>query len=102
MAPAYSRQLWFLKDNEEYAFNGVMFSAFHMQFYVVCKLSVYLQNGLFSAIPFIFFWAFINVGGFVADYLRIRGWKTKTVRKLMLSLGRFECSNLSFDFPRCI
>jgi len=45
------------------------------------------SNGLFSAIPFIFFWAFINVGGFVADYLRIRGWKTKIVRKLMLSLG---------------
>lgn len=45
------------------------------------------SNGLFSAIPFIFFWVFINVGGFVADYLRIRGWKTKIVRKLMLSLG---------------
>lgn len=45
------------------------------------------SNGLFSAIPYVLFWFFINVGGVISDMLRQRGWKTKTVRKIMMTLG---------------
>lgn len=57
------------------------------------------QNGLFSAIPYVLFWLFINVGGVISDMLRQRGWKTKTVRKIMMTLGKInavQCSATLF------
>jgi len=45
------------------------------------------SNGLLCAVPYIIFWACINIGGFVADFLRSKGWRTETVRKIMLSTG---------------
>lgn len=47
-------------------------------------------NGLFSAIPYIVFWLFINIGGVTADALRKRGWKTKDVRKIIFGIGSFS------------
>ena len=47
-----------------------------------------LQNGLFSAIPYIVFWAMISGGGVMADMLRTRGVRTKVVRKIMYSMGK--------------
>ncbi|ELU10872.1 hypothetical protein CAPTEDRAFT_113983 [Capitella teleta] len=45
------------------------------------------SNGLFSAIPYVAFWLFINVGGVMADYMRSTGWETARVRKIMYCLG---------------
>ena len=56
-------------------------------------ISVCSQNGALSAIPYIGFWAFINIGGNIADALRSRGWKTKHVRKISLCMGRFKRSH---------
>ena len=53
-----------------------------------------LQNGLYSAIPFVMFWACINAAGASADALLTRGWKTANVRKIAQSLGNI----LHIDF----
>jgi len=50
----------------------------------VCKF----QDGLFSAIPYIVFWAFINISGLIADYMRAKGVRTTVVRKIMVSIGK--------------
>ncbi len=59
---------------------------------VWCHNSIYLQNGALSAVPYIFFWAFINIGGNLADAFRSRGWKTATVRKISLCMGKSVCA----------
>ncbi|CAD5121055.1 DgyrCDS9595 [Dimorphilus gyrociliatus] len=45
------------------------------------------SNGLFSALPYIGFWAFISFGGIFADFLRKKRIRTVKVRKLMTSMG---------------
>jgi ACS family sodium-dependent inorganic phosphate cotransporter-like MFS transporter 5 len=45
------------------------------------------SNGFMSAIPYVVYWIVINVGGVSADKLRQRGWSTKLVRKILLTLG---------------
>ena len=46
------------------------------------------SNGLFSAIPYLAYWLFINLGGWAADCLRKRGFfSTTNVRKLMMILA---------------
>ena len=51
----------------------------------ICGL---LQNGALSAIPYIAFWAVINIGGNVVDCLRSRGLRTSLARKLSTAAGR--------------
>ncbi|XP_077983131.1 sialin-like isoform X2 [Glandiceps talaboti] len=46
------------------------------------------KNGLYSALPYIGFWLFINIGGFLADFLRSRKiLGTAATRKLMNTMG---------------
>ncbi|XP_002734661.1 sialin-like [Saccoglossus kowalevskii] len=46
------------------------------------------QNGLYSALPYIGFWLFINIGGHIADFLRSRKiLSTGNTRKLMNTMG---------------
>lgn len=45
------------------------------------------SNGTLSAIPYIVFWAMINVASVIADKLRIKGIKTVTVRKISFAIG---------------
>ncbi|CAL1526709.1 unnamed protein product [Lymnaea stagnalis] len=47
------------------------------------------SNGLVSALPYILFWAVINIGGWVADLVRNRGLlSTGVTRKVFTALGK--------------
>ena len=46
------------------------------------------SNGFFSALPYLGFWVTIAFGGFIADFIRSRGWlSTQNTRKMMTSIG---------------
>jgi len=60
---------------------------FKRQVYCFIYILYLYQNGIFSAIPYICFWAFINISGLIADYMRARGIRTKIVRKIMILFG---------------
>ncbi|XP_071147741.1 sialin-like isoform X2 [Mytilus edulis] len=63
------------------------------------------KNGILSALPYIAFWAMINVTGWVADFVRVRQLMSTTLTRkafdafgkivpavLMIALGYVECS----------
>lgn len=45
------------------------------------------SNGALSAVPYIAFWACINIAGNTADFMRSRGVRTVVVRKMCMSIG---------------
>lgn len=70
----------------------------------VFKLNL-TSNGILSALPYIAFWAMINVAGWVADFVRVRQLMSTTLTRkvfdafgkivpavLMIALGYVECS----------
>ena len=67
--------------------HSATFAHHNVPFIITSHLVFPLQNGLFSAIPYVMFWLFINIGGFVADTMRSRGWRTQIVRKIMYCMG---------------
>jgi MFS family permease len=94
--PTSTPWLKFLTCRPFYAIIIAQFCALWGSFTLLTNIPTYMKeilkfniksNGALSAIPYVLFWAFINAGGVTADYMRSRGFKTKNVRKLMLSLG---------------
>lgn len=47
------------------------------------------QNGLYSALPYVAFWAMINIAGWMADFFRERRFMNTTMtRKIFDSFGK--------------
>jgi len=47
------------------------------------------KNGVLSALPYIMFWACINIGGLATDKMRSKGIDTVHARKISLAMGTF-------------
>jgi len=96
--PTCTPWMEFFKSVPFYAIIVAQFSVLWGTFTLLTNIPTFMKevlkfniksNGALCAVPYIHFWLFINVGGIIADYMRTKGFQTKNVRKLMLSLSCF-------------
>lgn len=90
METAYLRKRYFVvckwQNSSEAAHHSL---AVHWKSACSCFPSIFLQNGLLSAIPYLVSFILSLLAGQVADFLRYRGiLGTGKVRKLMTSTGK--------------
>ena len=59
-----------------------------MTIFVYMNFVLFLQNGLYSALPYIVFWAMITFGGWLADFLAKTCFSITITRKAVNTFGK--------------